>query len=53
VDWVLGILLFLHVGGAIVGFGPTYAFLILGPMTAASRPTATSRCAFRRLSRCV
>ncbi|CAN5599975.1 hypothetical protein BH23CHL7_BH23CHL7_20990 [soil metagenome] len=33
-DWVLAILLFLHVGGAIVGFGPTYAFLILGPMTA-------------------
>jgi uncharacterized membrane protein len=31
-DWVLLILLFLHVGGAIVAFGPTFAFPILGPM---------------------
>jgi uncharacterized membrane protein len=35
VDWVLAILLFLHVGGAIVAFGPGYAFLILGPMAGA------------------
>jgi uncharacterized membrane protein len=32
VDWVLAILLFLHVGGAILAFGPLYAFQILGPM---------------------
>jgi uncharacterized membrane protein len=32
VDWVLLILLFLHVFGAIVAFGPTYAFMLLGPM---------------------
>ena len=31
-DWVLAILLFLHVFGAIVAFGPTYAFILLGPM---------------------
>lgn len=31
-DWVLLILLFLHVFGAIVAFGPTYAFILLGPM---------------------
>ena len=37
-DWVLLILLFLHVAGAIVGFGPTYAFLILGPMAGAEPP---------------
>lgn len=36
-DWVLAILLFLHIGGAILAFGPTYAFLLLGPM-AASEP---------------
>ena len=31
-DWVLAILLFLHIMGAIVAFGPTYAFILLGPM---------------------
>jgi uncharacterized membrane protein len=31
-DWVFALLLFLHVGGAIVAFGPTFAFPILGPM---------------------
>ncbi len=31
-DWVLAILLFLHIFGAIVAFGPTYAFILLGPM---------------------
>ncbi|MGI8928091.1 MAG: DUF2269 family protein [Candidatus Limnocylindrales bacterium] len=36
-DWVLAILLFLHIGGSIIAFRPTYAFLILGPM-AASEP---------------
>jgi uncharacterized membrane protein len=32
-DWVFAILLFLHVMGAIVAFGPTYSFMILGPMS--------------------
>lgn len=36
-DWLFLILLFLHIGGAILGFGPTYAFMLLGPM-AASEP---------------
>ena len=31
-DWVLAILVFLHIFGAIVAFGPTYAFILLGPM---------------------
>lgn len=31
-DWVLALLLFLHVGGAIVAFGPGFSFMILGPM---------------------
>src|SRR5512134_797194 len=31
-DWLLAILVFLHVFGAIVAFGPTYAFILLGPM---------------------
>ncbi|MEO6349896.1 MAG: DUF2269 family protein [Candidatus Limnocylindrales bacterium] len=31
-DWVFAILLFLHVMGAIIAFGPTFAFPILGPM---------------------
>lgn len=33
-DWIFALLLFLHVGGAILAFGPTYAFLLLGPMAA-------------------
>jgi uncharacterized membrane protein len=32
VDWVLATLFFLHIGGAIVAFGPTFTFHILGPM---------------------
>jgi len=32
-DPVLALLLFLHVFGAIVAFGPTYAFILLGPMS--------------------
>src|SRR5688500_15906644 len=31
-DWIFLILLFLHVGGAISGFGPSFVFPILGPM---------------------
>jgi uncharacterized membrane protein len=37
VDWVLAILLFLHVMGAIIAFGPTFAFALMSPM-AASEP---------------
>lgn len=29
-DWILAILLFLHVGGAVVAFGPTFAFPFIG-----------------------
>src|SRR4029079_18972017 len=32
VDWVLAILLFLHVAGAVVAFGPTFAFPFIGNM---------------------
>jgi uncharacterized membrane protein len=32
-DWVFLIILFLHVMGAIIAFGPPFAFMILGPMT--------------------
>jgi hypothetical protein len=35
VDLVLAILLFLHVLGAIVAFGPTFANALMGPMAAA------------------
>ena len=31
-EWLFPIVLFLHVAGAILAFGPTYAFMILGPM---------------------
>jgi uncharacterized membrane protein len=31
-DWILFGLLFLHVAGAILAFGPTYAFAFFGPM---------------------
>jgi uncharacterized membrane protein len=31
-DPIVSILLFLHIGGAIIAFGPTFAFPILGPM---------------------
>jgi uncharacterized membrane protein len=32
-DWVLALLLFLHIMGAIIAFGPLFAFMILGPMS--------------------
>jgi uncharacterized membrane protein len=35
VDWILALLLFLHVMGAILAFGPTFAFPLMGPMAAA------------------
>lgn len=31
-DWVLAILLFLHVAGAVLAFGPLFALMLLGPM---------------------
>lgn len=34
-DWILALLLFLHVGGAILAFGPTYAFPLIASMAAA------------------
>lgn len=32
-DWVFVILMFLHIMGAIIAFGPPYSFMILGPMS--------------------
>ena len=34
-NWVVGFLLLLHVGGAIIAFGPTFAFPIIGAMSGA------------------
>ena len=31
-DWVLAILLFLHVAGAIIAFGPSFTFPVIGAM---------------------
>lgn len=31
-DWVLAILFFLHIGGAVLAFGPTFTFPIIGAM---------------------
>jgi len=38
VDWILLILLFLHVAGAVLAFGPTFTFPILGPMAGREPP---------------
>jgi hypothetical protein len=35
VNWALGFLLLLHVGGAIIAFGPTFTFPIIGSMSGA------------------
>ena len=35
---VLPALLFIHVGGAIIGFGPTFAFSVLGPAAGKAGP---------------
>ena len=35
---LIAILLLIHVGGAIVGFGPTFTFAILGPMAGKAGP---------------
>src|SRR5687768_1168312 len=45
-DPVLALLLFLHVGGAVVAFGPNFAFLFLGPM-AATEPVSHRNFALR------
>jgi uncharacterized membrane protein len=47
-DWLLAIPLFLHVGGAILGFGPTYAFLFLGPMAGREPPHANFALRFQQ-----
>jgi uncharacterized membrane protein len=35
---VIAILLLIHVAGAIIGFGPTFTFALLGPMSAKAGP---------------
>lgn len=35
---LIAILLLIHVGGAIIGFGPTFTFAILGPLAGTSGP---------------
>lgn len=35
---LITLLLLLHVGGAIIGFGPTFAFAVLGPMAGKAGP---------------
>ena len=35
---IIAILLLIHVAGAIIGFGPTFTFAILGPMSAKAGP---------------
>ena len=37
-DPVLAILLLIHVAGAIIGFGPTFTFALLGPMAGKAGP---------------
>jgi uncharacterized membrane protein len=37
-DIWIAIVLFIHVAGAIIGFGPTFTFAILGPMAGKSGP---------------
>jgi uncharacterized membrane protein len=47
-DWVLLILLFLHVGGAILAFGPGFSFMILGPMAGQEPQHANFALRFQR-----
>lgn len=35
---IFTLLLLIHIGGAIIGFGPTFAFAILGPMAGRAGP---------------
>jgi len=47
-DWVLLGLLFLHIFGAILAFGPGYSFMILGPMAGAEPQHAGFAIRFQR-----
>ena len=47
-DWILPALLFLHVLGAIIAFGPGFSFLILGPMAGAERQHANFALRFQQ-----
>jgi len=47
-DWVLLILLFLHIGGAILAFGPGFTFMILGPMAGQEPQHANFALRFQR-----
>jgi hypothetical protein len=48
-DWVLALLLFLHIFGAIVAFGPTYSFILLGPMVGREPQHANFAIRYQRL----
>lgn len=47
-DWVLLGLLFLHIFGAILAFGPGFSFMILGPMAGAEPQHANFALRFQR-----
>jgi uncharacterized membrane protein len=47
-DWVLAGLIFLHIFGAILAFGPGYSFMILGPMAGAEPQHAGFAIRFQR-----
>jgi hypothetical protein len=47
-DWVLLGLLFLHIFGAILAFGPGFTFMILGPMAGAEPQHANFALRFQR-----
>jgi uncharacterized membrane protein len=47
-DWVLLGLLFLHIFGAILAFGPGFSFMILGPMAGAEPQHANFAIRFQR-----
>lgn len=47
-DWLLLSLLFLHIGGAILAFGPTFTFPILGPMAGREPQHANFALRFQR-----
>ena len=47
-DWILAILLFLHVGGAILAFGPLYSLMLLRPMAIAEPAHANFAIRYQR-----
>ena len=47
-DWILLSLLFLHIGGAILAFGPGFTFMILGPMAGSEPQHANFALRFQR-----